>query len=129
MVVYFYTTVVPGFYSLLLLGSNLFPTLCFSVVLGSYSVHIILCTKLCWFCAFIFIKPTIKKTKRNNTEQKNPYYKIIIIEALNKKNKQKIEKHLFLIFPAVFVHFISLHEKVDLYLTARKSGYLWPIII
>ena len=53
-----------------------------------------------WFYAVIFIKPTIKKTKRNNTEQKNPYYKVIISESLNKKYKQKIEKRIcFLFFP------------------------------
>ena len=135
MVVYFYSTVVPGFYSLLLLGSNLFPTLCFSVLLGSYSVHIILCTKLCWFCAFIFIKPTIKKTKRNKTTQKNPYYKIIIIEALNKKDKQKIEKHIcFLFFPlSSYILFhawksgpLSNCKKKWIFMVNNYLFFFWP---
>ena len=58
------------FLFLFLLGSNSVPTRCYSALLGSYLVHIILCTKLGWFCAVIFIKPTIKKPKQNNTEQK-----------------------------------------------------------
>ena len=42
-----------------------------------------------WFCEVIFSKPTIEKAKWNNTEQKNLYYENIIIEVLNKEDKNK----------------------------------------
>ena len=45
-----------------------------------------------------------------------------VIEALNKKENGTI--CLFLISPVVFLYFIWLQEKEDLYLTARKSGHL-----
>ena len=98
MVFYYYLIAVSGFYSLLPLGSC-------SVLLGSYSIHITLCMKLWWFCALIFIKPTIKNTKRNNTKQKNPYYKNIIIEALNKEDKEKSKN----IFVPYFPHCFLIH--------------------
>ena len=64
MVVCFYFIVVLGFYYLFLLGTFRFcsvPTRFMLYYVRNFD-----------FCAVIFITPTIKKTKQNNTEQKNP---------------------------------------------------------
>ena len=47
----------------------------------------------------------LKKPKRNDTEQKNPYCKNVLIEALIKKDKKSKKAYLFLIFPVVFLCF------------------------
>ena len=110
-------------YLVFIICSYSVPTRYYSALLGSYSVHIILCTKLWWFCAVISIKPTTKKT-RNETIQnkKNAYYKNILIEVLNKKDKEKKRKTCFFFILAVLIlYFIWLLEKVDLYLKCTKN--------
>ena len=77
------------FYSLLLLGSNSVSIHYYLVLFSSYLVHFTLSTKLWWLCAAIFIKPTIKKTKQNNTEQKNLYDKIWLKHWIKKIKKKK----------------------------------------
>ena len=121
MVVYFYFMAVHGFYYLFLLGS-------YSVLLGSYSVHI-LCTKLWWFCTVISIKPTTKKT-RNETIQnkKNPYYKNILIEVLNKKDKEKKKKNMFLLYFSCcyLIFYLIAWKSWPLFKMHEKFDILWP---
>ena len=94
MVVYFYFVVIPGFYSQFLLGSNSVLLDSARFLLGSYYN---MYETLMVLCSFFLLNQQLKKKqikKRNNTKQKNPYYKNIIIELLNKKDKEKIEKHI-----------------------------------
>ena len=92
MIFYFYFIAVLGFCSLFLLVATRFCS-----VFTRLKLYYIRC-----FCAVFLIKSTIKKTKRNNTEQKNLYGKNIIVEGLNKKDKGQIEKRICSLFFPLF---------------------------
>ena len=116
-------------YLVFIICSYSVPTRCYSVLLGSYSVYIILCRKLWWFCAVISIKPTTKKTRNEAIQnKKNPCYKNILIEVLNKKDKEKKKKNMFLLYFSCcyLIFYLIAWKSGPLFKMREKFDILWP---